>query len=107
MKMNDHHFIRQLFLLKNESNFYDFETSQMRCHSKPQTNLDNLYVFGVLTGQNCIRKIHLRNGRLSLIEDDAERQRTQKINEILKDKVVVEHFTDEKYNTGVLIKVVD
>ena len=101
-----HHFVRELFLIKKESNFYEFETSHMRCHSKPVMNLENLYVFGVLTGRNCIRKLHLRDGRLSEIKDEAEHQRAAEIEKLLAGKIVIEHQVDSKYATGTLIKVI-
>ena len=102
----DQHFIRELFLQRREHTFYDFETSSMRCHSKPVMSLEKLYVFGVLIGRNCIRRLHLHNGRLSLMDSECDRQVKQQFEDELKGKIVIGHYNDQKYSSGILIKVV-
>ena len=83
LNLKDHHQIRELFLLKKDMTVEEYETSHLRCHSKPTPELNRQYIFGILTGSNVIKKLRLSNGKLEPICTSTERSRMEQIEVLL------------------------
>ena len=52
-------------MLKKDMSVDEYDTVHLRCHSKPFVDLNRQYIFGVISGRNCITKLQLtNNGKL-------------------------------------------